>query len=484
MARRVVTLEIDSNAVRLMEATEVKVIKWASLSLGPGMVEEGIVSDPQALSAAVRQLMVSSGIKSDEVIASIGGLYSANRILMVPNPPVGTTTSQAVLEAAKDAMPLATDNLYLSWQTLATSESGQQVLVLGIPKDVIDTEVQALKAAGVNPRILELKAMALARAVNKEQALILNIEPASFDIVMLVNGIPEIMRTIAWKHDDLGLEDSAEHLALSLELTVGFYNSNHPNTPLDPSTPLLITGHLSGDPALVEKVQARAGYHIESLSPPLECPVHLPVSQYAVNIGLALKGTAPSRNLGQGGYTPPEMNLLPEVYRPWKPSARQIYVTCFVIGAIALLFPLYQATSGAMGKTADLQEKYDTLNNKMQLRQIEIKNRTPMQEAITEYGTIVDMGGGFTEDINVISKEAETLGIKVQSITHEGRSITVVCQADSYATIEKYLQALEKSGRFSTPIPRPETGFPYITGGSIKLTPKTASKPPAEKPSK
>ncbi|GAJ20740.1 unnamed protein product, partial [marine sediment metagenome] len=112
-------------------------------------------------------------------------------------------TREAVLEAARDKMPLSMDELYLSWQTITAGGEAQQVLVVGVPRDVIDAEMQALRAAGINPRTLDLKTIALARAVNKEQALILNIEPSSFDIIIVVNGIPEVMRTVAWQQDSL-----------------------------------------------------------------------------------------------------------------------------------------------------------------------------------------------------------------------------------------------------------------------------------------
>ena len=446
-------------------------MKWASLSLDPTIVEGGVLSDPSVLSAAVKQVMTSSGITGQDVIASVSGLYSINRIVTVPNVPGGVTAQEAALEAAKEVMPLAADKLYLSWQAIAASESTQQVLVLGVPRDVIDTEMQALRAVGINPRILDFKTIALARAVNKEQALILNIESSSFDIVIVVNGIPVVMRTTTWQQDDLTVEDKAEHLVASLELTVGFYNSQHANISLDPATPFFITGQMSRDLALVEKLQARVGYPIEPLAPPLECPAHLPVAQYAVNIGLALKGTTPSKSLAQDGYVPPDINLLPGAYKPWRPSARQMYFACFIIAAIALLFPLYQATSGAMDKTAILKSRYAILNNELQLIQLEIKNREPLQQAIREYNTIVNMGGGFTEDLRVINSEAGRLGVEVQSVAHGAESITVSCQTGSYITFREYITALEESGRFSTPVPPPE-GYPYITGGTIELESK------------
>ncbi len=470
MAKRIVTLEIDTTAIRLIETTEGKVVKWASLALDPTLFEEGVISDPRALSAAVRQLMDSSGIKARDAIASVSGLYSVSRIVAVSNPPGGgVITREAVLEAARERMPLSMDELYLSWQTIAAgSEGGQQVLVVGVPRDVIDAEMLALRAAGINSRTLDFKAMALARAVNKEQALILNIEPSSFDIVIVVNGIPEVMRTLAWQQDNLTEEERVEHLAMNLEMTVGFYNSHHSDTPLDPATPFLITGQVSGDLDLMEKLPARVGYPIESLAPPLECPKHMPVAQYAVNIGLALKGRTPSKSLEQDGYLPPDINLLPETYKPWRPSARQVYLAGAVIVAILLLFPLYQMTSGAMSKTSDLQAEYTSLNNELQLIQLEIRNREPLKQAISDYNTIVNMGGGFTEDLGVINSEAKELGVQVESIAHQGNSITLTCEAGEYTIFRDYVTALEESGRFATVTP-PSEKFSYVTGGTIVL---------------
>jgi len=473
LAKRIVTLEIDSTAIRLMESGDGRVVKWASLSLDPTLFEDGMISDPPALSAAIRQLMDSSGIKARNVIASVSGLYSVSRIVAVPTPPGEVPTRGAVLEAAEEIMPLSVDGLYLSWRIITSGEGVQQALVVGVPRDIIDAEIRTLKAAGINPRTLDLKALALARAVNKEQALILNIEPSSFDIIVVADSLPEVMRTIAWQPNGLTEEEMVEHLAMNLELTVDFYNSHHPDTPLDPATPFLITGQMSRNLDLVKKLSARMGYPVASLTPPLECPKHMPVSQYAVNIGLALKGRTPSsKSPEQDSHLPPDINLLPESYKPWRPSARQVYFTSAIIAAILLLFPLYQLTSGAMGKTADLQAEHTNLNNRLQLIQLEIRSREPLKQAISEYSTIVDMGGGFTDDLMVINGEAERLGVKVESVVHQGNSITLTCQTEpaNHIVFEEYVASLEESGRFSSVTP-PPAQFGWPTGGIIRLEP-------------
>ena len=471
MAKRIVTLEIDTSAIRLMEASDGRVVKWASISLDPAIFEDGMISDHQAVSTAIKQLMDSSGIKARDVIASVNGLYSVSRIVAVSSPPGGGVTSrEAVLDAARDIMPVSVDELYLSWQTITANEGVQQVLVVGVPRDMIDAEMQVLRAAGINTRTLDLKTMALARAVNMEQALILNIEPSNFDIVIVVNGIPEVMRTLAWQQDGLTVEERVEHLATNLELTVSFFNSHHPDTSLDPSIPFLITGQMSGDLDLMEGLRSRVGYPVELLTPSMDYPSHLPVSQYAVNIGLALKGRTSSKKQEEDGFVPPDVNLLPETYKPWRPSAKQIYFACGVVAAIALLFPLYQLTSGAMDKTSNLKATYNILNTGLQRKQLEIANREPLQKFINDYNTIVNMGGGFTEDLMVINSEADQLGVQVESIAHKGDKITMTCQAGDYTIFRDYVAALRESGRFAVVTPPYET-YSYKTGGVIELTP-------------
>ncbi|MFQ5997656.1 MAG: type IV pilus biogenesis protein PilM, partial [Dehalococcoidales bacterium] len=263
---KVVTLDIDSTGIRLLETRGGVVRRWADTSFEPGKAEEE-ASDALVLGRAVRQLMASSGIKANKVIASLSGLYSVSRILSESSLPPAPTTNEAVLELANEIMPLPENRRYLSWQTITADEGERVFLTVGVAREVVDNEMRALRAAGVTPQIIELRAMALIRAVNREQAFILNIEPSSFDIIIVVKGMPEIMRTIAWRQDDLIMEDTVEYLASVLEMTVDFYNSSHLETPLDQTTPLFITGQMSVNLDLVEKLKARSAYPVEPLLP-------------------------------------------------------------------------------------------------------------------------------------------------------------------------------------------------------------------------
>ena len=128
-------------------------------------MEEGAITNPEALAARVNRLKRASGITAGNVIGSVNGLYSIARILTFPP---GTTGDLAreLPEQAREIMP-AEDHRLL-WQTMRTDgERGQQVLAVWANDRQIDTLLAPLRSAGLQPKTLEFKAVALVRAVNR-----------------------------------------------------------------------------------------------------------------------------------------------------------------------------------------------------------------------------------------------------------------------------------------------------------------------------
>ncbi|HEY51660.1 MAG TPA: pilus assembly protein PilM [Dehalococcoidia bacterium] len=471
----VVTLDISQTGIRIMETRGRVVRRWADVSFTPEELKSIAPDSGQALGTMVKQLMDSSGIKAKSIIASISGLYTVSRVIPLPNLPPAPTLEESVDEIAQEIMPVPTDNLYFFWQTVSTNEGEQQVFAIGVPRDIMDDKIRALKIVGINPRVIEIKAMSLVRVVNQEQALILNIDPSNFDIIMVVKGVPEIMHSLAWRRDSMSIEDAAEYLATNLEVTVDFYNAHHVDAPFEMTNPLYITGQMSIELELMAKLRARLGFNIEQLTPSLECPDLLPVSQYAVNIGLAMRQEVSQRDGdGGAGLLPLDLNLLPRAYRPWRPTTNQVYSAIILMAAVALIFPLLEVTTEAMGKTAVLQQQSDILNNQLVLKKMEIERREPLQKSIGEYNSIVTRDSSFSEDVSVIIEEAERADVVVNSIAHDEVQIAINCRAEDYLSFRAYLAALEESGRFASPIPPPE-GYPYTTSGTITL--KTRGQP-------
>ena len=283
-----VTLNINATSIRLLSVRGGQVEKWGSIPLAPGLIRDGLILRPEAVGAAISDLFESTEVPKGRVITSLTGLPFTYRILSLPKEKPAVL-HEAIQRGARQEMPLPLEELYLSWQAIDGGNDELDFFVLGVPRNLIDAVVQTLSVARMKSYLMDVKPLALARAANRGDAIIVDLEPDCFDIVLVANGVPTTMHAMTPRSKGASMEDNLRRLTDELSKTVKFYNSNHPENPLSPTTPLLLSGEVSADTTTSELIQAAIGYPVELLVPPLKLPPDLPVALYATNIGLALK---------------------------------------------------------------------------------------------------------------------------------------------------------------------------------------------------
>ena len=287
MAEEKVTLHIDDTELRLLTARGASVERWGSAALEPGVVSEGLIADGSRLGLALDALFSKHQARRHGVIVSLSGLRSVTRLINIPRMKP-SLVSAAIEQEAKRELPVPVETLYLHWQSIAFTEQEQKFFLLGIPREFINANVATLRQCRVEPRSMDLKPLALVRAVNKDEAIVADLEASSLDIVMVVGGIPVIMRSLVLRQG-LSLQEAASRLVEELSRTVRYYNSIDPSRPLPNTTPLYLTGKLGREAEVSKLVASGVDFKIEGLDPPLQCPPSLPLGEYMVNIGLALK---------------------------------------------------------------------------------------------------------------------------------------------------------------------------------------------------
>ncbi len=287
--RSVVTLNVEGDSVRLLAVRGRRVTDWGLEPLEPGLVREGVIADPQAVGAHIRSLLTSRRVGSWRLVASLTGQRSVPRILDLPE--TNPQFLQAMLpREMKRELPVPLDEMYLSSQVIGGENGHCRVFALGVPRDVLGPQVKAIELSGMKPHSMDIKPLALVRAVGFSDALIADLEPGSIDVIVVRGGIPATIRTVGLQPEGDEIEDKIRRLGEELTRTVKFYNDTHPE-PLGRSTPLCLTGSLAEEVVLSGVAEASVGLTGELLAPPLDCPPGLPVATFMVNIGLALKET-------------------------------------------------------------------------------------------------------------------------------------------------------------------------------------------------
>jgi type IV pilus assembly protein PilM len=292
-SQETVTVNIEERSLRLLTVKGGEVQKWGQVALEPGLIENGLIRDPAQVSLAIDSLFREQKAPKKGVITSLTviGLGSTSQIFDLPKMRPNQL-EEAINHEARRAMPVPVEELYLSHQVIGEEDDMQQVYVLGAPRDLVDAHIDALQMAGIQLKAIDLKPLALVRAVQQANAVIADLESESFHVIVVADAIPDITRSAVLHKEGLDPQEKARRLVQEVIRTIDFYNHSHPDKLLEPSVPVFLTGELTSIPSVYETIEAEIGYTIKTPKPALACPEALPLPQFMVNIGLALKKEA------------------------------------------------------------------------------------------------------------------------------------------------------------------------------------------------
>jgi hypothetical protein len=287
--RDVVTLSIESSDLRYLATSAGRVTKWGSVPLVPTLVERGLVTNAVEMGKVIETLFAEQGLDTKRVVTGLSALRSVPRLLTLPNLQA-SVMEQTIAREARKEMPVSLEDLYLSWQSMpGANEQQQRIYVLGVPRDLVDAQVASLEAAGIRPCSMDLKPLALIRAVGQREAVILCLEDDVLDIVLVGDYVPEIVRTFSLARENLDEQGKLDRLIEELTQTVRFYNDSHRSAPIRPGTPAYVMGQGVSRREAQDYLRNVMDRTVERPSAPIPCPDDLPLAAFMTNLGLAMK---------------------------------------------------------------------------------------------------------------------------------------------------------------------------------------------------
>ena len=455
------TLSISNLSIKVLSVKGRRVNKWGSLALPAGTVKDGLVLRPQVAGEAIASLFKSTGISKEKVIVSIGGMSFTYRFLKMPRMKP-TLLDEAIRRAAKKEISLPMDELYFSWQALPGKDDEPTYFVLGVPRHFVDALAKTLAIAGIEPYLMDLQPLALARAAGRPDAIVVNLEPDCFDIVFIAGGVPAVIHSISPRGEGATLEDNIMRLADELTKTAAFYESRHAEGSLRPPAPLLLTGDLALDTPARGLLQSEVKYRVESPAPPLDCPPELPTPSYTVNMGLALKKVQAKAAAGENAHFHDiNINIFTDKYR--KVRARPTpagYILALVLLAAAIVFvyPLYRSLDNIKDDNIRLQTEFTNISRELSLATLFAAEDAQTESEIIVINAataalqasdreLIDGRGVLTSDLETVSGALPAL-VEITSLEIADTTITVRGETGDVFRVVDYARALEQTAMF------------------------------------
>jgi type IV pilus assembly protein PilM len=224
---RLVGLDIGSRTLKLAEIIDTKagstLKNFSTIDIEPGLIEEGAVRDPEAVSGYIRELFKSIKLKDKNVAISIGG-YS----VIVKKINVQTMTEDELHETihfeAEQYIPFDISEVNLDFQILGESEHNpnqMNVLLVAAKKEMISEYINLMKMAKLHPRIIDVDAFALQNifkfnySSEDENTALIDIGASKTSLNILKDNVSEFMRDVS-----LGCEQINDRIASTVGCTI------------------------------------------------------------------------------------------------------------------------------------------------------------------------------------------------------------------------------------------------------------------------
>lgn len=288
MAKRILSLSIEGTTLRLLSSNGDSVEAWDSVPFNPRFIRNGYVADPEGLGQVLKNALEERKLTKGKVVCALSAVGTTSRILSLPKVDKGQLGS-IVQREARRVVGGSLDDSYLHWRALPIKTTQQEVYLLTVPKEPLHALMKAMATAGIKPRLIDLKPLALMRAVNRRDAIIANGESNSVEVVIVIDDVPTLIRSAFLGEELLSSDYAVGRISDELVRTIAYYNDSHREEPLDPELPIYCTGAVAGSIPFAINVATLTGRPIQPLEPPLRYPAELPVAHYMVNMGLVLK---------------------------------------------------------------------------------------------------------------------------------------------------------------------------------------------------
>ena len=197
-------LDIGSSSIRAVEVRRNKdgyaLHNFGQVPLAPGTVVGGVVQDPIAVTAALKQLWSSAKFGTKHVSIGVTHPQLVVREMSVANLPA-KELHQALPFQVKDALPLAVEKAVLDFYPLEEPGKNPTVrgLLIAMPKEAVLTAVDAAEKAGLHVGAVDLASFALLRAASRLDTQVEAIVDIGSDVTSVVvhaDGEPLIVRTV------------------------------------------------------------------------------------------------------------------------------------------------------------------------------------------------------------------------------------------------------------------------------------------------
>jgi len=279
----IVCLDFGRDRLSALEVVDGAATRWTAHPLNDDVLRNGSPSDTSTLGAIVRDTLRAAGIQAPRAWLALPDEATVSRLLVLPRMSRRDLV-RAMHYAAEKHVPFPIDRARWSWDVIERSGDQITVYLVATWRDVVDQYADVARFAGLEPEVLEPRAVAVARALDQERAVLVDAGPRRVHVTLVVGGHPVFIDHTATGTAPTELRDAVDRL-----LQRAYRHQSTVTEPGSRMAPVL----LAGDLELVQVQLPVGGRSVgEVLNGQLpQTPPGFRAGAYLANLGLSIRAS-------------------------------------------------------------------------------------------------------------------------------------------------------------------------------------------------
>ena len=287
MAPSTIRLAIDlsGGSIRVVEGSIGGTMRSGSAAVPDGASIAGRVADPAAVATSLRPLLARAEITLSRALVAASDTLATFRVLGLP--PV--STNKDVDAAISRELPFDPQRTATRWHDLESSAAGRFVYAASWDKAMLKNVTDAVRLAGIEPSVVELKSASVARAVPASTCVVVDLSSQPAELILIDRHLPQVWHSFATE-DPLG-DDAASQLAAPLRSMLRFYR-RRTDGDFGREAPVFVSGEQALSSQALAELSAMIDQPVHILPAPARVPPHVRHSTYLTCLGLLMRRTS------------------------------------------------------------------------------------------------------------------------------------------------------------------------------------------------
>ena len=255
-------------------------MKCGELSTPDGAIEGGRIMDPAAVGNTLKQVLARAEVMSTRAMIAASDTIASFRVLSFPD----GTKDDAIDAAVRSQLPAADQRLAVRRLEVLTNRPGRTVYATVWDRGQVNAIAETARVAGVDPAVVDLKSLCVARAVPLAACILIDMSAAPCEVLLIEDHIPRVWYSFTPEDD----RELAGAIAAGLKPVLGFYRQVTGEA-FSGEAPIVIRSDQPPAPLMAARLAELSRRSVEGLPRPARIDPDLRLGPYLACVGLVMR---------------------------------------------------------------------------------------------------------------------------------------------------------------------------------------------------